>query len=75
MSAPPNVVTANRDDTASLAALLVFVLLGLTGLVGTPKTGPDAIARIGTATISRGRQVLVDRRAQSCEKWCLSPFL
>jgi len=32
---------AERDDTASVAALLVFALLGLAGLVGTPRVGRD----------------------------------
>jgi len=73
MSAPPNVVTANRDDTASLAALLVFVLLGLTGLAGTPRTG--TITEIGTHTIARTWQVLSERWAHPCEQWCLFPFL
>jgi len=32
---------AQRDDTASVAALFVFALLGLAGLVGTPRVGTD----------------------------------
>jgi len=32
---------AQRDDTASVAALLVFALLGLAGLVGTPPAGRE----------------------------------
>ena len=32
---------AQRDDTASVAALLVFALLGLSGLAGTPREGID----------------------------------
>jgi hypothetical protein len=30
-----------REDTASVAALVVFVLLGLTGLAGTPRVETD----------------------------------
>lgn len=36
MSAPIKVATADCGDTASAAAVIVFALLGLTGLVGTP---------------------------------------
>ncbi len=34
---------AQRDDTASVAAVLVFALLGLSGLAGTPKPGTDRL--------------------------------
>jgi hypothetical protein len=41
MSAPTGNGSVNRDDTASTAAVLVFALLGLTGLAGTPRVGTD----------------------------------
>ena len=41
MSTPTRSGSVNRDDTASTAAVLVFALLGLTGLAGTPRVAID----------------------------------
>ena len=73
MSTPTRSGSVHRDDSASTAAVLVFALLGLTGLAGTPRTG--TITEIGTHTIARTWQVLSERWAHPCEQWCLFPFL
>ena len=38
-----------REDTASVAALVVFALLGLAGLAGTPREGNDRVVPLVSA--------------------------